>query len=137
MNLFSSIENVSEAAQEFTPKQLEAQEAMRETGEMTDAGSMEMNENTPEYWAAKAEQELSESGESDAYREYSAKAQLLGTTQGSGSEISFGSAYVRSLENQLARAVESGNLNSINVAKSQLSRAIASEKAQEMKNSVR
>lgn len=77
MNTFTNMESFMEATcestKEFTPQQLEAQEAMQETAA----------ERTPEYWNSLAEKELNENGESDAYRKYMSKAQQRGN-------ISFG-----------------------------------------------
>lgn len=76
MSFFETMETAAETAQEFTPEQMEAQEAMQEAGEMANEVGKEAGENTPEYWSAKAEKELNENGESDAYREYIAKANI-------------------------------------------------------------
>lgn len=59
---------------EFTPEQIEAQEAMMEAYELPKRTD-ETIENTPKYWQKKAEQELYENGDSDAFREFSEKAQ--------------------------------------------------------------
>ena len=80
MNFFENMETT----QEFTPKQMEAQEAMAETTERTGAAA-EAVENTPEYWQKLAQQELDMYGESDAYREYAAKAEETGDSKSVGS----------------------------------------------------
>ena len=78
-----------ESTQEFTPKQLEAQEAMAETTERTEAAAKTV-ENTPEYWQKLAQQELDMYGESDAYREYAAKAAEGSDGKNHARGISFG-----------------------------------------------
>lgn len=55
---------------EFTPEEIEAQEAMMEPYELPE----QAEEQPQEYWQRKAEQELYENGDSDAYRRYAEKA---------------------------------------------------------------
>lgn len=73
MSMFEKIESSAESGMEFTAKQLEAQEAMKENA-VEHEGTKDAAEKGEPDWYKLAERELGENGESDTYRSLLAKA---------------------------------------------------------------